>query len=76
MFSEFLLEQLVPDLEAFLQQGQVLVGEYLREKSTLPESTAQPSPCRPPVTVVGHQDGGAPNSGELLRDTPQLLPLI
>lgn len=36
VFSEFLLEQLVPDLEAFLQQGQVLVGKYLREKSTCP----------------------------------------
>lgn len=33
VFGELLLEQLVPDLEALLQQGQVLVGEDLGEKS-------------------------------------------
>lgn len=45
MFSEFLLEQLVPDLEAFLQQGQVFVGKYLKEKSTLQQSIVQLSPA-------------------------------
>lgn len=61
VFNELLLEQLVPDLEASLQQGQVLVGEDLGEKSPITEkgSSSAQHPRALRQSLCAHQGIGS-----------------